>query len=277
MTRPLCHEALKSTEDPLRWPTLPWLVWALASSLMLHGVAYASLGFTPARASSAHRTSEVEFGVAEPLPPPEPHEAPETEPPRPESEPIVARAPAPMKATPMPPAETKSDPTPTSAVAPLDLSGVTLTNAGDNGFAMRTGNGQAFAGAVGPGSVRAPAVAAPRPGMSAPPTRAALEPELVPLADLSQRPVPPALAGTLRQNYPDEARRRAVGGSARVRARLDADGVARRVQLESETFPGFGEACRRTLTGSSWSPPRDRNGRAVATEIRYTCRFEVEP
>ncbi len=28
--------------------------------------------------------------------------------------------------------------------------------------------------------------------------------------------------------------------------------------------------------GSVWSPPRDQSGRAVATEVRYTCRFVVE-
>jgi TonB family protein len=99
---------------------------------------------------------------------------------------------------------------------------------------------------------------------------------VVPLSDLSSRPVPPALDGALRQNYPEEARRRAVGGTASIRARLDPDGILRRVQVQSETFAGFGNACRRTLEGSRWSAPRDRAGRAVATEIRYTCRFQVD-
>jgi protein TonB len=167
-------------------------------------------------------------------------------------------------------APAKAEPAPTAA--PLDLSGVTLTNAGDSSFSMPVGNGQAFTGAIGPGSGRglaraeAPAAAAPTPR----------GPDVVPLSDLSSRPVPPALDGALRQNYPEEARRRAVGGTASIRARLDPDGILRRVQVQSETFAGFGNACRRTLEGSRWSAPRDRAGRAVATEIRYTCRFQVD-
>jgi TonB family protein len=271
----LSQEAvMKANEESMRWPTLPWIFWALSSSLTLHGVAYASLGFAPARESPALKASEVEFEVAAPAPPPVPAEAPEPEPPRAEPEPSIARAPAPLKAAPPPQVEAK--PEPARAAAPLDLSGVTLTNAGDTGFAMRVGNGQAFASPIADHPARTTTATAATPRANEP-VRAPVGPELVPLADLSQRPIPPALEGALRRNYPDEARRRAVGGSARVRARLDPDGVARRVQVESETFPGFGEACRRTLTGSSWSAPRDRSGRPVATEIRYTCRFEVEP
>jgi TonB family protein len=273
----LAHElAKRPTEDPMRWPTLPWIFWALSSSLMLHGVAYASLGFAKPRVSAARASSEVVFEVAPlpPAPPPAPEPEPELKP-EPEPAPTLTRSPAPAR-TPEPAPAPEPQLEPAKPAAPLDLAGVTLTNAGDDGFAMRAGNGLAFAGPIGPGSARAPLVASPR--ASDPPKRAepAL-PDFVPVSDLSARPVPPALAGALRRNYPDEARRRAIGGTARVRARLDADGVARHVQIENESFPGFGEACRRTLAGSSWSAPRDRNGRAVTTEIRYTCRFEVEP
>jgi TonB family protein len=83
------------------------------------------------------------------------------------------------------------------------------------------------------------------------------------------------LDAALRNNYPSEARRRGIAGSASVRARIDADGIVREVTPLNETFPGFGEACRRTVRGSKWSPPRDGSGRQVATRIRYTCRFVV--
>jgi periplasmic protein TonB len=262
--------ALKTGEDMTRWPTFPWVFWAFSSSLALHGVAYASLGLSPRSAHTRPAPSEVTFEVnplpEPPPPPPEPPPAPE--PPAPE-----AHTPPPQQARPTRPAPAptiaKSDPPP---AAPLDLSGVTLTNAGDSAFSMPVGNGQAFNGAIGPGGPRAIARAEPAP--SAAPARG---PEIVPLSDLSSRPVPPALDGALRQNYPEEARRRAVGGTASVRARLDPDGILRRVQVQNETFPGFGNACRRTLEGSRWSAPRDRAGRAVATEIRYTCRFQVDP
>jgi protein TonB len=81
----------------------------------------------------------------------------------------------------------------------------------------------------------------------------------------------------LRAFYPAAARARGLGGSATVRARIEPDGHVRRVDLVAESFEGFGEACRRTLQGSSWSAPRDRDGRAVATYVRYTCRFVVGP
>lgn len=256
----------------MRRPTLPWLFWAFSSSLVLHGVAYASLGLSPRSTHERPGPSEVSFEMSplpEPPPPtPPPPAAPEPPAPEPRAAPPIQSRVAPA---PPPLATAKAEPPP--AAAPLDLSGVTLTNAGDNAFSMPVGNGQAFAGVIGPGGSRS----APRAEPSAPPAPAARGPEIVPLSDLSARPVPPALDGALRRNYPEEARRRAIGGSASIRARLDPDGVLRRVQVQSETFAGFGNACRRTLEGSTWSAPRDRSGRAVATEIRYTCRFQVDP
>jgi len=94
-------------------------------------------------------------------------------------------------------------------------------------------------------------------------------------ADLSTRPVPPELTANLRDHYPATAKARGIGGSATVRVRIEPDGRVRRVELMTESFEGFGEACRRTLAGSQWTAPRDRDGRAVATHIRYTCRFVV--
>lgn len=257
----------------MRWPTLPWVFWALASSLVLHGVAYASLGLAPSAAPAPRVSSELAFEVATSLPEPPPP-APEPEPPPPEPEPEAPPTARPVSVTAPKAAAANPPPAapPTAAPpAPIDLSGVTLTNAGESSFAMQTGNGQAL-GIVGP---RAVARARPAPVASSQPQSHG--PALVPLADLSSRPVPPALDVTLRKFYPEEARRRGVGGKARVRARLDPDGVVRRIRVEGESFSGFGEACRRTLLGSRWSAPRDRAGRPVATEIHYTCRFHVEP
>jgi hypothetical protein len=62
-----------------------------------------------------------------------------------------------------------------------------------------------------------------------------------------------------------------------VRARIDPDGMVRRVTLVEESAAGFGDACSRTLNGSRWAPPKDKAGRSVATEIRYTSRFVVQP
>jgi protein TonB len=258
-----------SKEDPMRWPTLPWLLWALASSLVLHGVAYASLGLAPKPEPAPNISSELAFEVNAPPPAPPPPEPEPPEPPASEPTPVANRpAPAVKREALSPP---KSEPASPSAAAPVDLSGVTLTNAGSD-FAMQGGNGLAL-GTPGP---RVAARLAPTP-TTAQTSLGAPGAELVPLSDLSSRPVPPALEAALRQHYPEEARRRGVSGTARVRARLDPDGVARRIQVEQESFASFGEACRRTLLGSRWSAPRDRSGRPVATEIHYTCRFRVEP
>lgn len=262
----------------MRWPSLPWLFWAFSSSFVLHGVAYASLSFAPRHARIEALQSEVTFEVNEPAPPPPlPRDEPEPEAPEPpvaKPEPKLARIEptrSPQTARAPQPAAPASDPKP---AAPLDLSGVTLTNDEGPSFGMALGNGRAFEGPIGNGR----AVTAREGAM--PPTTAPVVPAgpaLVAAADLSERPTPPGLEAALRKNYPRDARQRGIGGSARVRARVEPSGNVRQIRVESESFAGFGEACRRTLEGSRWSSPRDREGRAVATEIRYTCRFVVEP
>jgi TonB family protein len=115
------------------------------------------------------------------------------------------------------------------------------------------------------------------PVTSALPARAPSEPIVVAPGDMSARPSPPRLGATLERNYPADARRRGLSGTAKVRARIDPDGVVRRVTLLEESAAGFGTACTRTLSGSRWAAPKDKAGRSVATEIRYTCRFVVQP
>jgi len=240
------------------------LVAAALLSLVAHGVAYASLGYVPKQAMSPP-PSRVSFRVKEPPPPPAPEKV---APPEPE---VVKPSP---QAKPLP----KNEPPPAQPPPPVDLTGVTLTNdSGNAAWSSVVGNGAAVAGPIG--AIRAPAtnvaaavgpVVVPRPV----PTRA--EPSIVALEDLSERPVPPALASVLRDHYPAEAKARGIGGSASVAAEVGPDGRIRNASVAGESFPGFGEACRRTLQGSRWSPPRDREGRAVSTRIRYTCRFVVD-
>ncbi len=260
----------------MRWPSLPWLFWAFSSSFVLHGVAYASLSFAPRHASVASLQSEVTFEVNEPPPPPLPRDVPEPETAEAQptkAEPKLARV-EPARAAQAPRAPQATTPSEAKPAAPLDLSGVTLTNDDGPSFGMALGNGRAFEGPIGNGrGVSAREGAMP----SAAPSVAPIGPTLVAAADLSERPTPPGLDAALRKNYPRDARERGIGGSARVRARVEPSGNVRQIRVESESFAGFGEACRRTLEGSRWSAPRDREGRAVATEIRYTCRFVVEP
>jgi periplasmic protein TonB len=238
------------------------LAFAAAVSLVAHGIAYASLAYVPKR-SSAPPPSRVSFRVIETAPaPPTPPEPPKPAEPEPVTAPPLPKPPA--------------DPPPPTAPAPVDLTGVTLTNdSGDARFSTVVGNGAAMDGPLGAIRTTRPATP-PAAAPSARPAPARVETPVLALSDLSERPVAPELGGVLRQHYPAEARARGLGGSASVEARIDPDGRVRSVTAVSESFAGFGDACKKTLVGSRWSPPRDRDGSPVATRIRYTCRFVVD-
>lgn len=247
----------------------PLIFVAFAASVAVHGLAYASLAGGDSRPHDTRpNVSLVNFELPEPAPAalPTPSQAPEITPERP-------RAAAPRSA-PTSEAKAQASPTPSSPTPSptLDLSGVTLSNDTGQGFEMPLGDGSPLHGAIGLGAA-ATGGAAP----AALPTAHTPEgPLLVRVQDLSEHPRPPALEGLLRQNYPAEARQRGLRGTARVRARIDPDGVIRSAHVLGESSSGFGAACQRTVLGSRWSAPRGQNGAAVATEIVYTCHFEVD-
>lgn len=246
------------------------LILAFCISVGAHGLAYASLRFEHHELPRRPEVGVMNFEL-----PPLSTMAPEPESASKASEPAAT---PPSVALHAPPASQRAriaapSPTPAPQVtAPaLDLSGVTLTNDTGTGFAMPVGDGSALRGPSGLGASRVQAVVEQRVAPSA-----AKPPALVDASDLSERPRPPSLAGLLRANYPEDARQRGLRGSAGLRARIDADGVIRSARVLSESSAGFGAACRRTVLGSRWSAPRDKNGSAVATEIVYTCHFEVD-
>jgi len=246
------------------------LFLAFCASVGAHGVAYASLSVEHRARLRPNQVSEVSFELP-PLPTAQPE--PPSNDPRPAAAPtaIAHAPPSPVARATVPTRSATPTPAPVSAAPALDLSGVTLSNDTGTGFAMPLGDGSALHGPIGLGEPRVHAVAAGKTTPMAP-----KPPALVDASDLSERPKPPALTGLLRENYPEEARERGLRGSASVRARIDADGVIRSARLLSESSAGFGSACRRTVLGSLWSAPRDKNGSAVATEIVYTCHFEVD-
>jgi periplasmic protein TonB len=259
--------APKSELEVDRYAATPaWMLWAVFTSFALHGVAYAGLSDTRSTPRKPPPNSVMAFEVMAPTAP-EPLPAVEEEEPAPPERVVVARAAEPQLREPERSREPPSEP----AAETVDMSGLTLTNDQGVGFAMPAGNGLARDGAL-----RVPAsLGRERPVVVARQPKPEVGPGLVPISDLSSRPAPPALDGALERNYPDEARRRGLGGNAMVRLRIEPDGIVRNVTPLNESFPGFGEACRRTLRGSRWSAPRDREGRAVATEVRYTCHFVV--
>lgn len=245
---------------------------AVTLSLGLHGLAVGLLErLEPA--PSAHRSASViEFSVVVP-----PAEAPEEdtppqEPPSPEPPPVPAHArtvarPTEVAAT---PPEIATTPTPETR-APALLTGVTLTNLGEgSAWASAMGDGTDSTAPVGTSTRRA--VPPPRADPTAS-KRPAIR--VVPIGDLLQRPRAPDLNAALERNYPESARRRGLAGTATVRARIGPTGRVTGIIVANESASGFGQACRRTLEGSRWTPPRDQAGRAVHTDIEYRCRFRV--
>jgi TonB family protein len=243
----------------------------ISASLILHLAGFWALGNVPATTSSALTPSMVDFEVAPPRAQPEPEPEPEAEPepePEPASEPAAA---APKEAA---EEESAADPEPVA-----DLTGLTLTNAGSAAsWQSAVGNGKALAGPIRSGKPASPAQAksASVDKSAGPPgNRQPAGPPIVAASDLSSRPVPPNLNGVLQSHYPERAREMGLEGSAVVRLRIDADGRVRVARVESESDSGFGSACRQTVLGSHWSAPRDRDGKSVATFVKYTCRFRV--
>jgi outer membrane biosynthesis protein TonB len=235
-------------------------------SVAAHAAMFATLGRADAsaRGGRKRRPAQVTMEVSPPRPappPPQPADKPPP-PPRPVARRLAGRTAAPAEAPPPPPA---AAPPPES---PADFSGVTLTNDGAGpGWASAVGNGASMHGPIGRPGARVTA----RTVEGTPPEG----PPLVELASLSRPPAPPDLAGELERHYPETARRQGLAGQAVLKARITPEGRARDLILISQSTPGFGDACRATLRESIWSAPLDRDGRAVATLVTYTCRFEV--
>jgi TonB family protein len=185
-------------------------------------------------------------------------------PPRARRATAVARAAAPAR-----PAAAPAPAAPPAAEAPVDMTGVTLTSDGSGAWASAVGNGAAMAGPLPAYRGRPRAAAQARGGGAGDGAR------VVDLADLARKPEPPALTGALERAYPAEARRLGLSGEAVVKARVRPDGAIDRARVVSATDGWFGDACRRVLVASRWSPPVDRGGAPCATEIRYVCHFEV--
>lgn len=242
----------------------------IAASVALHA---GILVVMPEAMESPREPQLVEMTFA-PLPPPSPPPEPARQPDVPPRAPAAAapvrtqRAASPRPATRRAPAATPREAAPSIAAtdAPADLTGVTLTNdSSPTGFAAPAGNGELGGGAI-------QARASGRGERSRAPTAGA---PMVALANLSRPPRAPALDAALEHNYPAAARAAGTPGTAVVRARVLADGRIGSVRVLTASDDGFGDACRTTLMHSRWEPPLDAASRPVATEISYTCRFEV--
>lgn len=251
--------------------TSPVFLVMVAASILAHVLVIALL--SPADAA-VRETAPPPVFVTIASPPTPPPVAPAPPPPK-ELPPStaarpMARVPRPVAAriaTRPVVAEAVTKPVATPEVA--TFSGVTLTNEGA-GWATPVGDGSPLAGPIGPPAADArarSAIASPGGGTGD---------RIVAVGDLSRPPRAPNLDAALAANYPHEARAAGLGGTAEVRARILVDGRVGQTRVISESAPGFGKACQRTLAGSRWDAPLDRNRQAVATDLAYTCTFAVD-
>lgn len=233
------------------------LGWLFPASLGLHAALLVGM-------PAAHRGK-----TSPPLPAVTMIDAPEPpKPPEPEPEPAAKAEPERVLSARVTPAA--RPPTTPVAVAPLESQNVASTsNPADDvpvDFTATPGTSVTTATRAAPGPAGAPTGA--RATLTAAPFVAA--------GSLARSPRSPAgLDAELERNYPLAARRAGVSGRAVLRVRIAPDGRVAATTTVSESFEGFAAACDRTVRAGRWEPPVDREGRAVSTEITYTCRFEV--
>jgi TonB family protein len=99
--------------------------------------------------------------------------------------------------------------------------------------------------------------------------------ELTPKEDLARLPAPPDLTDRLLAMYPARAKTLGDTGQATLSLVVLPDGQIGTIDVRSASSTEFAKACKDTVAGSRWAPPLDRNGKAVATRVGYTCRFDV--
>jgi protein TonB len=249
---------------------------AVMLSIGAHAFAHSELSALPTAEALKRSIQSVSFAIVQPAegktlraPALKPNAVP-PEPPKPTARPPVRRAP---EASPEP----VSDEATARKVEPVDLTGLTLT-AGQSGaqWEAPAGTGEGRDGALPNVRPRRETEARPQKPERLRPAHGVRAPDIVPVSDLSEKPAPPDLDRELARNFPESARRAGVSGLAVVQAVVTARGSVERVRIVTESFPGFGAACEKTLAGSRWLPPRDRSGRPVSTEITYRCRFRIE-
>ncbi len=252
----------------------PTFLIVVVASIVAH---VALLSLLPASAPTVepHVSTIVQIEAMTPPAPPPP--APKLEtvvpiddaappPPSPAARPLAARRPV------APPRQVATaEPTvepPTGPDAPVEFSGVTLSNEGAS-WSSPTGNGAPMTGPI----AAAEPVARTGPVRRGP-SGTSTE-RVVAVGDLSRPPKAPDLDRALATNYPSDARRAGTTGKAIVQARILADGTVGTIRVVSESAAGFGAACKRTLTGSRWQAPLDARSEPVITDVSYTCTFAV--
>ncbi len=256
---------------------------SLVVSVAVHAFTFLVMGWFPPPQDMLPKSDTVELTVIEEMPEPEPELVPEPEPeaePEPESEPEpIKPAPVPKVAAvaPKQPPQPETPEPPAAAEETLaDFTGTTLVGEGEGGWVSAVGSGASMdkpigkAGAAVTGRTRSGAAGGVIGGTGL---------RVVPLSDLSRKPGAPsqdALNAALERSYPKSARQQGIEGVARIKIRVLATGKLQTLATVSETYPGFGDACRTSLRDLRFEPALDKQGQPVATEVPYICEFRVE-
>lgn len=252
-------------------------LFGVGLSVAVHALAFWSLDRMPPPKLEPIRVATVDFEVVkEPAwpPPPEPKVVPK--PAQPEELPTEAAPTQPTAYRPQQPSSPEQRSAPANpdepAPGPIDLGTLSASDLGaadGDGVAVGLPGGGGGAPRTRPrGNVEVP--------KTPPPPKPPAPPSYVSAKDLQRPPRAPGLDGTLARYYPPAARAAGISGEAKVRVAIDAQGVARVLGILGESYAGFGSACQRTVQGSRWSAPVDKDGRAVATTLVYRCRFRVD-
>ncbi len=207
----------------------------------------------------------------EPLPEPEPEPEPEPDKPRPkpkvrEAEPEPPPPPEPPPAEPEPPPEAEEAP------PVFDLGDNTFAVGEGAGWALNPSEGNTKFGKVAdPGQKVRGTKIAPRP--EGKPGGSGFRP--VPAKDLSSLPVPPR-DGIRIPPYPDEAKREGIEGVVLLQVFIGKDGKVTRVRIVKDPGGGLGEVARQAMLRETWTPAKDKKGKAVDTVIPYKYRFVLD-
>lgn len=260
--------------NPMREDRSPIILAILLFlSLGLHGVVFIGLSFLSLTADTLAQRSEIAFVVETPEPeplPPEPEEEPPPPPPPPPPRPAAPRMrPTPPDEPPPPPLEE----------TPVAFDNVTLTNDAPSSFTMPESSGVPSEGPLGPPGTPTGRRVVGSPtgavgGMGTAPSAA----RVVSAANLSRPPRPPSSSDAILERYfPTEERDQGIEGEASVRVMLGPDGRATSVRIVSSSRASFGNACRRMFRDPQmvFTPPLDRQGNPVSTQIDFNCAFDM--
>ncbi|MCB9667314.1 MAG: TonB family protein [Myxococcales bacterium] len=244
-------------------PTLTKWFGPFTSSLALHALVVGgalSLGQTPLPRESFVHTVAIEVVEM-----PRGSAVQTTEPQSSNNPPAGTQAPPQPKV--VPPAKTPPSTKASSDNQVVDLQNVVLSN--PSAEANNT---------EGPARPTAGSAAPPGAGSGGGPSGVVGVPDgVVGAKSLSRRPQPLGnIRRALERNYPPRAQSLGIEGKAQVRVRVFPNGKPDQMTLAFETGNvGFGTACLKTLAQSRWSPALDRKGTPVATDISFTCVFEI--